>query len=159
MAKKATAKKAAIPDRMSAKQYRDLVIDQLPQFAPIQKGKPAKMSDEKPAIRMPKPIKITNVEREWFAECKRRWPTCRIELQPFSLRLPSGTRYTPDIGVFNGDTILRIFETKAAYIKDRKGGIRAFKEAAAHFPEWHWVFAQKRDSGWALTAATQLVEE
>ena len=165
---KTSAAVKALPARVSARQYAAALLGELPQFAEPLKaeggrrkaaGSRQQAKELKPQILMPKPLKLTGVEKDWMAECRRRWPNLRVDAQPFTVRLPSGTKYTPDVGVFDGSSVFRLFEVKDDFIHDRKGSIRAFKEAAAQRPEWGWVFVQRRVGQWSLTAATKMEDD
>lgn len=156
--KKQTGKVPQGVTRMTAAEYRASVLDELPQFAAL----PGASTREKPQIRMPKQRGPNKVEAEWMARCVQVYAAYGLKLkivhEPFSVRLPSGTRYTPDVGIFFENQILALWEVKGPYIHDKKGSIRALKEAAATWPQWNWSFAQKRESGWCQVSAREAAE-
>lgn len=118
-------------------------------------GQPASAQSvgKKPQIRLPRlGDDMNKTESEFFEILKREFstPNWIIRYEPFTLRLPSGTRYTPDFGVFpisNGGGPTFIYETKGAHIHSA-ASIRAFKEARAAFPFWSFIFAQKSKGEW-----------
>lgn len=103
----------------------------------------------KPQIRLPKlGDEMNKTEAAWYEQLKRRWSEYSVIYEPFTLRLPSGTRYTPDFVVIAVDgRILEIWEVKGGHIHN-DASLRAFKEARAAFPFWNFRFAQKRGTEW-----------
>jgi hypothetical protein len=113
-------------------------------------SEPTKM---KPQIRLPKAVKMNKTEAEWYELLKRKFvpnEEYRIEYEPLTIRLRSGTRYTPDFVVMAGRKILGVYEVKGAHIHNSRS-ILAFKEARSMYPDWNFTFAQKTKDGW-LTA-------
>jgi hypothetical protein len=103
----------------------------------------------KAQIRMPAPVKMNKTETEWMEHAKRRHPGCTVHGQMITLRLPSGTKYTPDVVVMvNGNVIVAMYEVKGPHIHNQRS-IHAFKEAKSAYPHWQWIFAQKTKAGWA----------
>jgi len=141
--------------RMSAAAFQAQVIGQLPQFAepltlPAGKSQPKKKA-QRAQIRLPKPKKITGVEQAWMDQCKHEWRSVaalRIEHEPFTLNLPSGTRYTPDVVVWDGGTLVAIYEVKDEFIHDRRGSLEKFKAARHAFPHLRFIFVQRRAGAW-----------
>jgi hypothetical protein len=82
-------------------------------------------------------------------EAQRYWPGCDIRYEPITLRLPSGTRYTPDVVVFDGAVIVAMCEVKGAHIHNQRS-IHAFKESMAAFPSIRFHFCQWRESQWQI---------
>ena len=114
---------------------------------------PAVATDIKPQIRLPRAPKMNKTEVEWLEYLRRKYvpaESYRIMYEPFTLLLPSGTRYTPDFVVLNENRVLAVYETKGAHIHSA-ASIRAFKEACSAFPFWSFCFAQKTKGGWATT--------
>lgn len=73
----------------------------------------------------------------------------RIELagggifEGVTLRLPGGSRYTPDFVTFDGMRII-VHEVKGSYRLQSQGrAVTAFKECVAAFPQIGFVWAQK----------------
>lgn len=110
------------------------------------------VSKAKPQIRIPAPRKMTKVEQEWMQSLQSRYPRALVAFEPFTLRLPSGTKYTADLVVIDRATgrVHEIHEVKGPHIHN-PASIRAFKEAKAAFPFWTFIFAQKRKDGWTST--------
>lgn len=115
--------------------------------------KPAKK--QKPQIRLPKKRKPNKTEAEWMQWiqiCKQE-SHIAVEFEPWSLNLPSGTRYTPDVVLVEVADVgisITCYEVKGPHIHNERS-IHAFKEAMAAFPWMTFVFAQKRESGWTVT--------
>jgi hypothetical protein len=111
------------------------------------------VAESKPQIRLPKPQKMNKTEGEWLRSVQARYPHALVAYEPFTLRLPSGTRYTPDVVVIDRVTgrVHEIYEVKGAHIHNPRS-VHAFKEACAAFPFWTFIFAQKRKGGWTTTA-------
>lgn len=107
-------------------------------------------SGAKPQIRLPAPRKMNKTEAEYHQILLRRYPAAShfVLYEPWSFKLPSGTRYTPDFVVMGGPEILEVVETKGAHIHS-SASIRAFKEARAAYPFVLFTFAQKTKDGWA----------
>jgi hypothetical protein len=103
---------------------------------------------DKPAIRLPAarvPNK-TEARFEWYA--RARWRPSWMEYEPLTLRLPSGTRYTPDYCARIA-TGFYVFEVKGPHIHS-EASLRSFKEARAAFPMWRFVFAQWKGGEWRI---------
>lgn len=117
-------------------------------------GLPVK--EAKPQIRIPKKRLPNKTEAGWIARISRKFPPSlfRIRYEPMSLNLPSGTRYTPDVVVTDIKTgiIVCVYEVKGGHIHN-SASVRAFKEAAAAFPEWKFGFAQLRKTQWTVSYA------
>lgn len=74
--------------------------------------------------------------------------------EALTLRLPGGSRYTPDwVSVEGGLVVLH--EVKGAYRLHSQGrALTAWKEAVAAFPEFGFVWAVKgKDGNWEVTRA------
>lgn len=106
---------------------------------------------KKPQIRLPKlGDEMNKTEAAWKQLLDREWKTDSVTVfyEPFTLRLPSGTRYTPDfVVVDDSGRVLEIWEVKGGHIHN-DASLRAFKEARAAFPFWSFRFAQKRGTEW-----------
>ena len=110
----------------------------------------AQPSKDKPAARSKPQIKLKAKANEPNANEKRllQWlrkkhPKCKFLYEMLTLRLPSGTNYTPDFVVMQGSTIVAIYEAKDAYIgKSGRDSKAKFKESRAVHPQWRFVFAQ-----------------
>ena len=68
--------------------------------------------------------------------------------EPITLRLPGGSRYTPDwMTVEDGVTVLH--EVKGGYRLHSHGrALTAFREAVAAFPCFRFVWARRDSAGW-----------
>lgn len=144
---------------MTAKQFQRLYGSRVDAEFDRRDGKPA----AKPQIRLPKKREPNKTEAEWMDRLRRTncdHPGFTVLYEPFTLRLPSGTRYTPDVVTIQGRVegyeiapipmgcICTIYEIKGARVHN-PASIRAFKEARAAFPFWIFRFAQKTKGGWA----------
>lgn len=108
------------------------------------------VKEPKAQIRLPKQPQPNKTEAAWMEQAKRRHPGCFAVLyEPFTLRLPSGCKYTPDVVVVTSEFTLAIYEVKGAHIHNQRS-IHAFKEAKAAFPFWTFHFAQLTKAGWAV---------
>lgn len=103
-----------------------------------------------PQIRMPAAVKMNQGEQAWMRVLQGRFPAPRyvVLFEPLTFRLPSGCRYSPDLVVMEGATMVELWEVKGKRIHNGHA-IRAFKEAVAAWPALRWGFAQKTDEGWA----------
>jgi hypothetical protein len=111
---------------------------------------PPAVTDVRPQIRLPKLAQPNKTEAAWMEQLRRRYHPAitTIQYEPVTLRLPSGTRYTPDFMVHQSTTnMVEFWEVKGPHIHN-PGSIRAFKEARAAFPFWSFKFAQKSKDGW-----------
>lgn len=115
----------------------------------------AAKSAGKPAIRMPAPLKMTKVEVEYERILKIEFPNFYdVRFEAITLRLPGGSRYTPDFSVWHERALLLLVETKGAYRLSSAGRSHtAFKEAIAAFPHFKFRFAQKSKDGWKTMEA------
>lgn len=120
---------------------------------PGQGGIAPATSKAKPQIRIPKPRKMTKCEEECERLLQIIYPAAMgfvVFYEPWTFKLPSGTRYTPDFVVMDGNRIYEVTESKGPKILNGHT-IRAFKEAKAAFPALNFVFRQKMEDGWATT--------
>lgn len=120
-------------------------------FGRIEEGIPAGTVGPKAQIRIPKSVTPNKTEAAWMEQAKRRHPNAEVKYEPLTFRLPSGTRYTPDVIVFakEGGQVLAVYEVKGPHIHN-SASIRAFKEARSAFPWWPFKFAQLTKDGWAI---------
>jgi|GEM_PF-6767980 len=110
-------------------------------------------SVRRPAIRLPRLRKANGTELKFEAYAQECWKPWWIQYEPLTLRLPSGTRYTPDYCACIG-TEFYCFEVKGAHIHNA-ASLRAFKEARAAFPHWRFVFAQWKGGEWLLAGTAE----
>jgi hypothetical protein len=62
--------------------------------------------------------------------------------EAITMKLPGGSRYTPDFCTFDSDGRLTVHEVKGDYHLHSHGrAVTAFKECAAHFPHVTFVWA------------------
>jgi len=113
---------------------------------------------KKPQIRLPKNTGANKTEAEWMRICETRHEAqAAILYEPWSLRLPSGSKYTPDVVVVDLSPVgcgyrITCYEVKGPHIHQSGGrSILAFKEARAAYPWMTFVFAQKRNTGWVTS--------
>ncbi len=131
-----------LPDHMSCEDYRKLM---------------GATVAEKPQIRLPKAQKMNKTEASFELYLRSTWGKLAafVLYEPITLRLPSGTKYTPDFVVIGADAglwlgrILEIWECKGPHIHSA-ASLRAFKEARSAFPFWAFKFAQKRSGVWTI---------
>lgn len=106
----------------------------------------------KAQIRIPKKRSMNKTEEEMFNSLQSRYDSRMFEVayEPFTLLLPSGTRYTPDIVIIDrrNGAIQQVIEIKGPRVHN-SASIRAFKEARAKYTYWLFVFLQKTKDGWA----------
>jgi hypothetical protein len=134
-----------MPTRMSAKDYREQVLGELPQFGEktAHGQTPDAKPDTKAQIRLAKAREMNANEKRLLAVLEKRHEGCTIRYESMSFRLPSGTLYTPDFIVLRQQTVMAIYEAKDSYLNKSSDASKAkFKEARAAFPEFRWVFAQ-----------------
>ena len=109
----------------------------------------AQGSEPKAQIRIPRQPQPNKTEAAWMEQARRIHPGAIIRYEPFTLRLPSGTRYTPDVVAIAPDgSVLAIYEVKGPHIHNARS-IHALKEAKAAFPFWTFHFSQLTKDGWA----------
>lgn len=88
------------------------------------------------------------------ADYNRRMLAGAGRYEALTLRLPGGSRYTPDwVSVESGLVVLH--EVKGAYRLHSQGrALTAWREAVAAFPEFGFVWAVKgKDGNWEVTRA------
>jgi hypothetical protein len=113
----------------------------------------ATLKEGKPQIRVPKKRGPNKTERAWMDRLLRnREEIHHVLFEPFTLHLPSGTRYTPDVVVLTKGSglVVAIWEVKGKHIHNQRS-IHAWKEARAAFPFWSFGFAQLRGTEWHTT--------
>lgn len=139
----------ADPLRMSARDFRKM--QGLPVDGEVSKsaGKPA------PGIRMPKERKKSKPEVLYgqILEIEfRPHYGSQVLYEPFSFRLPSGTRYSPDWVVMSGDQIKLCVEVKGNFRLGSAGASHEkFKAACKAFPAIRFRYAKFGKDGWAVT--------
>ena len=138
-------------DRISAAEYRRRYADACVKadVVPALPAASAKGASTSPQIRVPKLRQPNKTEAAWMERLKVLRPGFMVLYEPFTLRLPSGTRYTPDVVVLFGSDISEIWEVKGAYLHNA-ASLRAWKEARAAFPFWLFGFAQLRGTEWTV---------
>ena len=106
------------------------------------------------AIRLPDPDRDepNQTERRFRSYYERLWKPSIMLYEPFTLRLPSGTRWTMDWFMEWPDGIRLHVEVKGAHIHNSRS-VHAFKEAAAafKFERWKFLFAQWKGGQWLLS--------
>lgn len=103
---------------------------------------------QKPQIRIPKKREPNRTEAEWMSICERDNNAVHVLYEPFALRLPSGTKYTPDVVVVDALGAICCWEVKGSHIHGSGGRSKlALKEAAAAHPWLRFGFAQKIRDG------------
>ena len=86
------------------------------------------------------------------AEYNRRYLGGRGKFESVSLRLPGGSRYTPDWQSVGADGRVTFHEVKGSYRFGSHGrAATAFRECVAAFPEFDFVWAVRNaDGSWSL---------
>lgn len=106
------------------------------------------VTESKPAIRLPAAAVPNKTEARFEQYARALWKPSWMQYEPLTLRLPSGTRYTPDWCCVVIDKFV-ICEVKGPHIHSA-ASLRAFKEARAAFPMWSFIFAQWKGGEWLL---------
>jgi hypothetical protein len=112
---------------------------------------PAVATDNRPQIRLPKKRQMNKTEGECMRLLQSLFRASEgylVLYEPWSFKLPSGCRYTPDFVVMIEDRVLEVTECKGGKVLNGHT-IRAFKEARAAFPHLNFKFRQKTKEGWA----------
>jgi len=107
-----------------------------------------KPAEKRPAIRIPGAPLPNKTERRFEQYALARWTPCWLSYEPMTLRLPSGTRYTPDWFMCIKD-VFYVVEVKGPHIHNSRS-LHAWKEAKVAFPYWRFVFAQWSGGEWLL---------
>ncbi|MEZ0277113.1 MAG: hypothetical protein ACAH88_19540 [Roseimicrobium sp.] len=138
-------------DRISTAEYRRRYADACVKADVVPSSSARPRANAAPQIRVPKLRQPNKTEAAWMARLKVLHPNadCTVLYEPFTLRLPSGTRYTPDAVVLCGSAIVEVWEVKGAYLHNA-AFLRAWKEARAAFPFWRFGFAQLRGTEWTV---------
>ena len=86
------------------------------------------------------------------AEYNRRYLSGAGKYEAVSLRLPGGSRYTPDWQSVGADGRVTFHEVKGSYRFGSHGrAATAFRECVAAFPEFNFVWAVRNaDGSWSL---------
>jgi hypothetical protein len=86
------------------------------------------------------------------AEYNRRYLGGAGKYEAVSLRLPGGSRYTPDWQSVGADGRVTFHEVKGSYRFHSQGrAATAFRECVAAFPEFNFVWAVRNaDGSWSL---------
>jgi len=112
---------------------------------------------EKPQIRLPHLREPNRTEAEYGRILESEFSMHHLAYEAITLRLPSGTRYTPDWTVWKWQSVFLKSAPQLVLVVETKGprihnaaSIRAFKEARSAFPWLRFRFAQKRKGEWAI---------
>lgn len=134
----------ALPERMTSAEFKrrfggGLGLSTDPEIA-----------KEKPAIKWPASSEPNKTEAAWMEVARRIWPDCAVLYEPITLRLPSGTRYTPDVVMMRGKEIVALCEVKGAHIHNERS-VHAIKEARSAFRMWDFYFCQLVKGEWRVS--------
>ena len=132
--------------RMTARQFVDAVVGELPQFA-----KPGSADPPKAQIRLAKNRQPNKTEARYKRDCESSgtWPTAVVwRYEALTFRLNSGTLYTPDWTLWDGARLVACVEVKGGHIR-RDASKEKFKQACAEWPDIPFEFAQLTKEGWA----------
>ena len=100
-------------------------------------------SIEPPPLRFERDAKMTATEKLYLSSVLKG----AGRFEPMTLHLPGGGRYTPDFLTFE-DGIPTLTEVKGSYRLGSQGrAFTAFHEAAAAFPFFRFVWAEKNKDG------------
>jgi hypothetical protein len=102
-----------------------------------------------PAIRLPKPKKMTKAEEEYGRILQIEFAAGgEVKFEAISFKLDGGV-YSPDFSVWDGPRLLLCVEVKGSYRLHSAGRSHmAFKAARAAWPNIRWRFAQASKDGW-----------
>jgi hypothetical protein len=86
------------------------------------------------------------------AEYNRRYLGGLGKYESVSLRLPGGSRYTPDWQSVGADGRVTFHEVKGSYRFGSQGrAATAFRECVAAFPEFNFIWAVRNaDGSWSI---------
>jgi len=92
------------------------------------------------------------------AEYNRRQLGGLGKYEAVSLRLPGGSRYTPDWATVGADGRVTFHEVKGSYRFGSHGrAATAFRECVAAFPEFNFVWAVRNEDGsWSVKQAREV---
>lgn len=105
--------------------------------------------------RLPKLPTPNKLEAEWMGLC-RHSATGSVFYEPFTLNLPDGTKYTPDVVAFDSvgeAALVTCYEVKGPFEHNDRWKLK-FKAARAAFPMFKFAIAKKTDSGEWITIST-----
>ena len=126
--------------------YREQVRRQMgmPAEARVAKGSP----ESKPPAHTSRRREPNKTE----AEYNRLYLGGAGKYESVSLRLPGGSRYTPDWQSVEADGRVTFHEVKGSYRFHSQGrAATAFRECVAAFPEFNFVWAvREADGSWSL---------
>ena len=107
---------------------------------------PAGSAAAAPDVKHPR--KQTATEREY----NRVYLNGAGRFEALTLRLPGGSRYTPDFLTLDGGRVT-LHEVKGGYRLGSHGrALTAFREAVEAFPFFSFVWAVRKDDGWKVAA-------
>ena len=106
-----------------------------------------------PPVRTPCPKQPNKTEQRYNIEQLAG----RGSYESITLRLPGGSRYTPDWVTWDATTgRMTCHEVKGNYRHHSQGrAATAFRECIVAFPYITFVWAQLQDSGWKISRASQ----
>lgn len=115
--------------------------------APVQAAPP-------PTPAIVRPAKAGGTPNKTEAEYNRLYLGGSGRYEAVTLRLPGGSRYTPDWVTFGADGVAELHEVKGPYRFGSQGrALTAFRECAAAFPCFRFVWATRGKGvagGWTL---------
>lgn len=99
--------------------------------------------------RLPKLPTPNKLEAEWMRLCDS--VACQARYEPFTLNLPDGTKYTPDVVTSNFASegiglVITCYEVKGPFEHNDRWKLK-FKAARAAFPMFQFAIAKKTDTG------------
>jgi len=119
-----------------------------------QMGKTQAQETAKRGINMPKPAKMSQAEIDYgrLLQSEFPGPEYRHGYEEITLRLRSGTRYSPDWVVYAGNRIVLFVEVKGSHRLGSAGASHEkFKSAVVDYPQFHFRYAKKDGDGWIVT--------
>ena len=144
--------------KSEVKMRRGISIDDLPERyreqVRRQTGRPSEVK-KVTGSHVSKPPVHTGRRREpnkTEAEYNRRYLGGAGKYEAVTLRLPGGSRYTPDWQSIEADGRVTFHEVKGSYRFGSQGrAATAFRECAAAFPEFDFIWAVRQaDGSWSV---------
>ena len=137
---------------------RGISIDDLPERyreqVRRQTGRPSEVKKMKgsPENKTPPHASRRREPNKTEAEYNRRYLGGIGKYESVSLRLPGGSRYTPDWQSVGADGRVNFHEVKGSYrFHSQSRAATAFRECAAAFPEFDFTWAVRQaDGSWSV---------
>ena len=125
------------------------------QFLAFQGSAPAREAAAKPAIKIPKPLKMRQGEDEYLRLLSEEFPTCQVRFGAVKFRLHAGTLYTPDMTVWCGNILVLAVEVKGGKFIHKGASLEKVKQLVSEFKMIPFRFAQKIEGRWEVVNVNQ----